>query len=231
MAMKNFFAPLRTANMPADASATEPSSAREKVIPAKADRPPPIILTSVTNLIQLQKQIKWVVKQASEFPNTKNRIHVISKDMVDFQAVKLHFESNNLSFYSFPKSENPIKAVIHHLPINTPAEDMAEGLGDLGFACGVGATTCIQTVRRRATHLQYRHAVTANWQKETRHIPPTTAAASMLRRKCSRRRNHKEHPKTQLEGVSLPSSQSQMYLSLQLSEIRMNNRVKRSRAP
>jgi hypothetical protein len=53
--------------------------------------------------------------------------------MADFQAVKLHFEPNNLSFYSFSKSENPIKAVIRHLPINTPAEDIAECLGDLSF--------------------------------------------------------------------------------------------------
>jgi hypothetical protein len=53
---------------------------------------------------------------------------------VDFEAVKLHFQSNHLSFYSFfPKSEKPIKAVIRHLPNNTPAEDIAEGLGDIGF--------------------------------------------------------------------------------------------------
>jgi hypothetical protein len=54
--------------------------------------------------------------------------------MADSQAVNLHFESNNLSFYSFfSKSERPIKAVIRHLSINTPAEDIAEGLEDLGF--------------------------------------------------------------------------------------------------
>jgi hypothetical protein len=55
------------------------------------------------------------------------------KYMADFQAVKLHFESNNLSFYSFSKPEKPIKAVIRHLSINTSAEDIAKGLGDLGL--------------------------------------------------------------------------------------------------
>jgi hypothetical protein len=55
------------------------------------------------------------------------------KDMMDFQAVKLHFESNNLSFYSFLKSDKPIKALIRQLPNNTPAEDIAEGLGYIGF--------------------------------------------------------------------------------------------------
>jgi hypothetical protein len=54
--------------------------------------------------------------------------------MVDYQSVKGHLESNNLSYYTFyPKSERPIKTVIGHLPINTPVKDIAEGLVDLGF--------------------------------------------------------------------------------------------------
>jgi hypothetical protein len=67
---------------------------------------------------------RCVAKQAFEFCNTRNGTRVITKDMVNFQVIKLHFKSNNLSFYSFPKSENPIKAVILHLPGD---------LGDLGF--------------------------------------------------------------------------------------------------
>jgi hypothetical protein len=132
-ATKNFFAPIRTANMDTDAPATEPSPATKTVMPAKADRSPTIILPSATNLIQLQKELKCVAKQAFEFRNTRNGTRVITKDMADFQTVKLHFESNNLSFYFFPKSENPFKSMIPHLPINTPAEDIAEGLGTLGF--------------------------------------------------------------------------------------------------
>jgi hypothetical protein len=54
--------------------------------------------------------------------------------MADFQSVKSHFDSQNLSYYSlFLKSEKPIKAVIHHLPLNTPAEDISDGLVSLGF--------------------------------------------------------------------------------------------------
>jgi hypothetical protein len=54
--------------------------------------------------------------------------------MVDYQSVKGHFEANNLSYYTFYlKSERPMKAVIRHLPINTPAKDIPEGLVDLGF--------------------------------------------------------------------------------------------------
>jgi hypothetical protein len=54
--------------------------------------------------------------------------------MADFLAIKSHFEGNNLSFYTFfPKSEKPIKAAIRHLPLNTPAEDICDGLVSLGF--------------------------------------------------------------------------------------------------
>jgi hypothetical protein len=52
----------------------------------------------------------------------------------EFQSVKSHFDSQNLSSSSFfLKSEKPIKAVIRHLPLNTPAEDISDGLVSLGF--------------------------------------------------------------------------------------------------
>jgi hypothetical protein len=133
VATRNFFAPLRTSSMETDAPATH-FSAAEKDVPKRTSRPPPIMLTSATNLLQLQKQLKDVAKQEFEFRSTRNATRVVTKDMLDFEAVKAHFHSHNLSFYSFfPKSEKPIKAVIRHLPINTPAEDIPEGLGDLGF--------------------------------------------------------------------------------------------------
>jgi hypothetical protein len=53
---------------------------------------------------------------------------------VDFQSVKSHFDGQRLSYFTFfPKSEKPIKAVICHLPLNTPAEDIYDGLVNLGF--------------------------------------------------------------------------------------------------
>jgi hypothetical protein len=54
--------------------------------------------------------------------------------MVDYQAVKTFFSDHTLSYYTFyPKAEKPIKAVIRHLPINTPVEDTAYGLVELCF--------------------------------------------------------------------------------------------------
>jgi hypothetical protein len=132
VATKNF-APLRTTNMDTDALGTDSNSA-EEAVPGKQGRPPPIALTSETNLILLQKQLKILAKQTFEFRSTKNGTRVVTMDMVDYQSVKAFFETNNLSYYTFyPKSENPIKAEILHLPTNTPAEDIAVGLVDLSF--------------------------------------------------------------------------------------------------
>jgi hypothetical protein len=130
---KKFFAPLRATNMDTNSSGSE-TTPQEETVPAKTCRPPPIILTSATNLIQLQKQLKNVVKEDFEFRNTRSGIRVITRGMEDFLAIKSHFEGNNLSFFTFfPKSEKPIKAVIRHLPPNTPAEDICDRLASLGF--------------------------------------------------------------------------------------------------
>jgi hypothetical protein len=119
--------------MDTDASGTEATST-EEAVPGKTGRPPPIILTSTTNLIQLQKELKIVVKGNFEFRSTRNGTRVIKRSMADFQSVKSNFDAHNLSYYFFyPKSEKPMKAVIRHLPHNTPAEDITDGLVSLGF--------------------------------------------------------------------------------------------------
>jgi hypothetical protein len=45
--------------------------------------------------------------------------------MVDYSATMRHLESKNLHFFTYhPKSLKPIKTVIHHLPSDSPAEDI-----------------------------------------------------------------------------------------------------------
>jgi hypothetical protein len=114
-------------------SASAEATMNEETVPGKTGRPPPIILTSEANLIQLQKQLKNVVKGDFEFRSTRNGTRVVTKGMADFEAVKSHFSNNSLSYYSFvPKSQKPIKAVIRNLPANTPAKDISEGMENLG---------------------------------------------------------------------------------------------------
>jgi hypothetical protein len=110
--------------MDTDASGTEATS-NEEAVPGKTGTLPPIILTSTTNLIQLQKQQKIVIKENFEFRSTRNGTRVIARAMADFKSVKSHFDANNQPYYSFyPKSEEPMKVVIRHMPHNTPAEDI-----------------------------------------------------------------------------------------------------------
>jgi hypothetical protein len=66
----------------------------------------------------------YVAKENFEFRSTRNGTRVITRGMADLQSVESHFDTNNLSYYSFyPKPEKPMKAVLRHLPHNTPAEN------------------------------------------------------------------------------------------------------------
>jgi hypothetical protein len=54
--------------------------------------------------------------------------------MADFSAICSRYESNNLPYFTFYlKSQKPIKAVVQHLRVSTPAEDISDGLVNLGF--------------------------------------------------------------------------------------------------
>jgi hypothetical protein len=104
VATRNFFPPLRASTtMETDSSGAE-TTTLEETVPGKAGRPLPIILTSTTNLIQLQRQLKNVAKEDFEFRNTRNGTRVITKSMMDFKAVNSYFSTHNLSYYSFPKT-------------------------------------------------------------------------------------------------------------------------------
>jgi hypothetical protein len=131
--IRNFFAPLRTADMETDASGIEAISNAESV-PGKTSRPPQIILTFTTNLIQLQKQLKIVAKGKFDFRSTRNGTRVITRGMADLQSVQTHFDDNYLSYYSFyPKSEKFIRVVMSHTPHINPAAVISEGLVSFEF--------------------------------------------------------------------------------------------------
>jgi hypothetical protein len=116
-----------------EGTSDEPSSELQQPSSNKAGRPSPIVLTTTTNLMQLRRHIREIVKGNFEFRNTRSGTRIVTKEMADFSAIRKHLD-NNLSYFTFfPKSEKPIKAVIRHLPTNTPAQDISDGLVDLGF--------------------------------------------------------------------------------------------------
>jgi hypothetical protein len=64
-----FFAPLRTTDMGTETTEAE-NALPEQEAPRKPRRPPPIMITSTTNLIRLQSYLKDHVKGDYEFRNT-----------------------------------------------------------------------------------------------------------------------------------------------------------------
>jgi hypothetical protein len=161
--------------MDTDSAGSEASSCKATAS-GKTDRSPPIILTSAVNLIQLQKQLKSVVNEDFEFRSTRNGTGVITRGMADFQSVKFYFDSRNLYYFSFyPKSEKPIKAVIRHLPHDTPAVDISDGLVSLGF--DVVSVKQMTTTRRlppeesKAINLPFFLVILPRNEKIPRNIP------------------------------------------------------------
>jgi hypothetical protein len=128
---RNYFAPLRTTVMDTDTSGTE-AMPHEGTVPGRTGTLPPTVVTSATKVIQLQKQLNGTVKHNFEFRSTRNGTRIFTKTMADFSTVRYYLETNNLAYFTFYlKSLKPINAVIRHLPPNTPAEDMSEGLVNL----------------------------------------------------------------------------------------------------
>jgi hypothetical protein len=89
---RNFFTPLRAADMEVehteDISDRTDGNHQQQSPSSQRGRPPPIILTSAINLIQLQKQLKGFVKGSVDFRNTRNGTRAVTKEMTDFLAIK-----------------------------------------------------------------------------------------------------------------------------------------------
>jgi hypothetical protein len=108
------------------------------------DGRPPIVLSSIVNLIHLYRNIKGFVEDSFEFRNTRNGTGVIIKDMAEFRAIKPYFDKERFHYFSFhPKSQKPIKAVIRHLPKNILAEGISSRLVDIGFRTNIKQMTVI----------------------------------------------------------------------------------------
>jgi hypothetical protein len=104
---RKFFVPLRASGMDvAEETTDQPNEEQPQPSSGKSGRLPPIVLTSATNLIQLQGHIKSIVTGSFAFRNTRSRTRIFTKEMADFSAVKKYLENKNLSYFSFyPKSE------------------------------------------------------------------------------------------------------------------------------
>ncbi|PNF27753.1 hypothetical protein B7P43_G12787, partial [Cryptotermes secundus] len=130
VATKYFFAPLRSVPMDGAQSGEGPSTEDN----TGKGRPPPIILTSEVNLLSLQKEMKVVVTGEFFFWNTASSIRITTKNMADYKATQNLLNQKGLSFFTFyTKGDNPVNAVIRHLPSNTSSEDITVALQELAY--------------------------------------------------------------------------------------------------
>jgi hypothetical protein len=83
---RNFSAPLST-EMEIEDNKEEFNNREQEEPTNQVGSAPPIILTSGTNLIQLQKHLRGIVKGRFEFRSTKNGTRVVTKEMGDFSAI------------------------------------------------------------------------------------------------------------------------------------------------
>jgi hypothetical protein len=101
---RNLFAPLRTTDLelePTEDNRDRTDGDQQQPPSSQRGRPPPIMLILVyaINLIQLQKQLKGLVKGSFEFRNTRNGTRVVINEMSDFSVIRRYFKSQNKQFY------------------------------------------------------------------------------------------------------------------------------------
>jgi hypothetical protein len=97
---RNFFAPSRTEmdveRNPVEETTDGPNQSSLQASSSKQGRPPPIVLTSTTNLIQLQRHIKGIATGNFEFHNTRSGTRIVLKEVADFSAIKKYLDRSNL---------------------------------------------------------------------------------------------------------------------------------------
>jgi hypothetical protein len=84
----------------------KPNSESQKLSSNKSGRPPPIVLTSTTHLMQLQRNTKDIVTGNTEFRDTRSGTRIVTKVMADFSVIKKYVEKTTpqpLLFYLFPQ--------------------------------------------------------------------------------------------------------------------------------
>jgi hypothetical protein len=82
-----------TAKMEVEGATDKPET--QKPSSSKEGRPPPIVLATAINLMQLQKRIKAIVASNFELRNTRSGTTIVTKEMADFSAIRKHIEDNN----------------------------------------------------------------------------------------------------------------------------------------
>jgi hypothetical protein len=75
-----------------------------------------------------------MIKGTFEFRTIRNGTKVVTKDMDEYLALMRQLDASKIPDYTFhPKSVKLTKAIIRHLPGDTPAKDISDEILALGF--------------------------------------------------------------------------------------------------
>jgi hypothetical protein len=64
-----------------EGTSDDPNNEPQQPSASKAGRPPSIVLTTATNLMQLQKRIKYIVTGKFEFRHTSRGTRIVTKEI------------------------------------------------------------------------------------------------------------------------------------------------------
>jgi hypothetical protein len=108
---RNFFAPLRASGMDvAEETTDQPNEEQPQPSSGKSGRPLPTVLTSATNVIQLQRHIKSIVTCSFEFRNTRSGTRIVTKERRTFQLSKSTWRITTYLIFPFtPNQRSPPK--------------------------------------------------------------------------------------------------------------------------
>jgi hypothetical protein len=82
----------------------------------------------------MQRQLKGLLNGNFEFRSTRKKSRIVTKVMAAFQTSDLTSKAKTSHAFTFyPNSQKPMKTVIWHRPFTTLADDILDGLVDLGF--------------------------------------------------------------------------------------------------
>jgi hypothetical protein len=98
---RNFFAPLRTTDMDTNTTGAEKTLPKQEA-PRNPGRPPPIVMTSTTNLIRFQRDLKRPRQERVRVPKY-TKWNPYNNKRNGGLAMKSYLEKNNFHYFTFPQ--------------------------------------------------------------------------------------------------------------------------------
>lgn len=95
---------------------------------------PPIVITGVTNTLQMRLSIKEIIKHGMTIIPRKNAAKIMLNDITDYRAVMKAIQENKVQHFTYSTGEEKTKrVVVRGLPIDQNTEEILEELRRRGY--------------------------------------------------------------------------------------------------